>query len=106
MTLNQKKNLKPRLLNSILDSLKIDYSLFFNITKALKSDVPLVTKEGGFIADGFNAELDFLRNLRNDELNHRDIAYDQGATKDGFYSIMDKIIKTGSKVSIKLSDKI
>ena len=25
--LNQKKNLKPRLLNSILDSLKIDYSL-------------------------------------------------------------------------------
>jgi len=44
--------------------------------------------------------------FRNDELNHRDIAYDQGATKDGFYSIMDKIIKTGSKVAIKLSEKI
>ena len=65
----QHKNLKPKLLNSILDSLKIDYSLFFNIAKALKSDVPLVTKEGGFIADGFNAELDHLRNLRNNELN-------------------------------------
>ncbi len=65
----QQKNLKPKLLNSILDNLKIDYSLFSNITKALKSDVPLVTKEGGFIADGFNAELDFLRNLRNNELN-------------------------------------
>ena len=44
--------------------------------------------------------------FRNDELNHRDIAYDQGATKHGFYSIMDKIIKTGSKVAIKLSEKI
>ena len=65
----QQKNLKPKLLNSILDNLKIDYSLFSNITKALKSDVPLVTKEGGFIADGFNTELDFLRNLRNNELN-------------------------------------
>ncbi len=63
------KNLKPKLLNSILDSLKIDYSLFVNIAKALKSDVPMVTKEGGFIADGFNAELDHLRNLRNNELN-------------------------------------
>jgi Ubiquinone biosynthesis protein COQ7 len=39
-------------------------------------------------------------------LNHRDIAYDQGATTYGFYSIMDKIIKTGSKVAIKLSEKI
>jgi len=44
--------------------------------------------------------------FRDDELNHRDIAYDQGATKQGFYSIMDKIIKTGSKVAIKLSEKI
>ena len=65
----QQRNLKPKLLNSILDSLKIDYGLFFNITKALKSDLPLVTKEGGFIADGFNAELDYLRNLRKNELN-------------------------------------
>ncbi len=65
----QQKNLKPKLLNSLLDSLKIDYSLFFNIAKALKSDLPLVTKEGGFIADGFNSELDHLRNLRNNELN-------------------------------------
>ena len=44
--------------------------------------------------------------FRDDELNHRDIAYDQGATKQGFYSVMDKIIKTGSKVAIKLSEKI
>ena len=44
--------------------------------------------------------------FRDDELNHRDIAYDQGATKQGFYSIMDKIIKTGSKFAISISEKI
>ena len=67
--ISQQKNPKPKLLNSILDSLKIDYSLFFNITKALKSDLVLDTKEGGFIADGFNSELDHFRNLRKNELD-------------------------------------
>ena len=44
--------------------------------------------------------------FRQDELDHKDIAYEEGATKKGFYSIMDKIIKTGSKVAIKISEKI
>ena len=44
--------------------------------------------------------------FRNDELQHKDIAYEEGATKEGFYSIMDKIIKTGSKIAIGISEKI
>ena len=44
--------------------------------------------------------------FRNDELHHKDIAYEEGATKDGLYSIMDKIIKTGSKIAIGISEKI
>ena len=44
--------------------------------------------------------------FRQDELHHKDIAYDKGATKKGLYSIMDKIIKTGSKVAINISEKI
>ena len=44
--------------------------------------------------------------FRQDELDHKDIAYEQGATKKGLYSIMDKVIKTGSKVAIKISEKI
>ena len=43
--------------------------------------------------------------FREDELHHKDIAYDKGATKKGLYSIMDKIIKTGSKVAINISEK-
>ena len=44
--------------------------------------------------------------FREDELHHKDIAYDEGATKKGLYSIMDRIIKTGSKVAISISEKI
>ena len=44
--------------------------------------------------------------FREDELNHKNIAYNEGATKDGFYSILDKIIKTGSKIAINISEKV
>ena len=44
--------------------------------------------------------------FREDELHHKDIAYKKGATKKGFYSIMDKIIKTGSKLAINISEKV
>ena len=44
--------------------------------------------------------------FRKDELHHKDIAYEEGATKKGFYSIMDKVIKTGSKIAIVISEKI
>jgi ubiquinone biosynthesis monooxygenase Coq7 len=44
--------------------------------------------------------------FREDELNHKDIAYEKGATKRGIYSILDKVIKTGSKIAINISEKI
>ena len=44
--------------------------------------------------------------FREDELHHKDIAYKEGATKKGMYSILDKIIKTGSKIAINISEKI
>ena len=44
--------------------------------------------------------------FREDELHHKNIAYEKGATKEGIYSIMDKIIKTGSKFAINISEKI
>ena len=44
--------------------------------------------------------------FRQDELDHKDIAYEEGATKKGLYAIMDRIIKTGSKLAINISEKI
>ena len=43
--------------------------------------------------------------FREDELHHKDIAFEEGASKDGFYKIIDGIIKTGSKIAIKISEK-
>ena len=47
-----------------------------------------------------------ITKFRQDELDHKDIAYEEGASKKGFYSIMDKIIKTGSKIAIRISEKV
>jgi|TARA_B100002003_G_scaffold173301_1_gene161182 ubiquinone biosynthesis monooxygenase Coq7 len=44
--------------------------------------------------------------FKEDELHHKDIAYDEGTSKEGIYSILDKIIKTGSKIAINISEKI
>ena len=49
---------------------------------------------------------DKIIKFREDELNHKDIAYEKGASKEGFYSILDKVIKTGSKIAINISEKI
>ena len=47
-----------------------------------------------------------IKKFRQDELDHKDIAYENGANKDGIYYFFDKIIKTGSRIAISLSEKI
>jgi len=47
-----------------------------------------------------------IEKFKKDEINHKNTAYNTGATNKGFYSIMDKIIKTGSKIAITISEKI
>jgi ubiquinone biosynthesis monooxygenase Coq7 len=47
-----------------------------------------------------------ITKFRQDELDHKDIAYEEGATKKGLYAVMDRIIKTGSKLAINISEKI
>ena len=44
--------------------------------------------------------------FREDELHHKDIAYKNGASKAGVYSILDKVIKTGSRIAITISEKV
>jgi ubiquinone biosynthesis monooxygenase Coq7 len=47
-----------------------------------------------------------IMKFRDDELHHKDIAYDNGATKEGLFGVLDKIIKTSSKIAITISQKI
>ena len=44
--------------------------------------------------------------FRQDELDHKEIAYENGATKKGLFSILDKVIKTSSRIAITISEKI
>ena len=47
-----------------------------------------------------------IEKFKKDEVKHKNIAYESGASKFGFYSLIDKIIKTGSKIAITISEKI
>ena len=47
-----------------------------------------------------------INKFRDDELNHKDIAYESGATKEGLYGLLDKVIKVSSGLAIKISEKI
>ena len=47
-----------------------------------------------------------IEEFKEDEINHKNIAYEDGATNKGFYSIMDQVIKTGSRIAITISEKI
>ena len=56
-----------------------------------------------------NDEIDLKKKIekfKKDEINHKNIAYEAGATTQGFYSIMDKVIRTGSRIAITISEKI
>ena len=47
-----------------------------------------------------------IEKFKEDEVNHKNTAYEVGVSKTGLYSIMDKIIRTGSKIAITISEKI
>ena len=47
-----------------------------------------------------------IKKFRQDELEHRDIAYEEGATKEGPFFFLDAIIKAGSRIAIEVAKKI
>jgi len=47
-----------------------------------------------------------IEKFRGDEIEHKNIAYNEGATKKGLYGVLDKIIKTSSRIAITISEKI
>ena len=112
----KKRNIKPTKLLPLWDLLGL--GLGFGSTILGKKAAMLCTASVEEVIDGhYKSQIDqigsdenSLKNkitkFRNDELHHKDIAYSKGATKEGFYTIIDKVIKTGSKLAIKISEKI
>ena len=112
----KKRDIRPTKLLPLWDLLGL--GLGFGSTILGKKAAMLCTASVEEVIDGhYKNQIDQIgpdeKNLKNniikfreDELHHKDIAYNEGASKKGFYSIIDKVIKTGSKLAIKISEKI
>ena len=112
----KKRNIKPTKFLPLWDLLGV--GLGFGSTLIGKKAAMLCTASVEEVIDKhYQNQINQLKNdekelkskiikFRDDELHHKDIAYREGATKEGFYSIMDKIIKTGSKIAIRISEKV
>ena len=112
----KKRNIEPTKFLPLWDLLGI--SLGFGSTLLGKKAAMLCTASvEEVIQDHYQNQIDQLEDdennlkkkiikFREDEMHHKNIAYDHGATKSGPYFLLDKIIKTGSKIAIKISEKI
>ena len=112
----QKRNIKPTKLLPVWDLLGV--TLGFGTAMLGKKAAMLCTASVEEVIDKHYKNQTFklkedekelknkINKFRDDELNHKDIAYESGATKDGLYGLLDKIIKTSSYIAIKISEKI
>ena len=112
----KKRNIKPTKLLPLWDLLGV--GLGFSSVMMGKKATMLCTASVEEVIDGhYQNQLNQLhadeknlkekiRKFRDEEIHHKNIAYDNGASKEGLYYILDKIIKTGSKVAINISEKI
>ena len=112
----EKRNIKPTKLLPLWDIMGV--TLGFGTAMLGEKAAMLCTASVEEVIDGHYKDQTYklgddekelkekIKKFRDDELHHKDIAYEKGATKKGLYSLMDKIIKTGSKIAINISEKI
>ena len=112
----QKRKIKPTSMLPLWDLMSV--TLGFGTALLGKKAAMLCTASVEEVIDGHyrnqlkklgNDEKDLKKKIekfRADEVNHKNIAYKLGATNKGLYSIMDKVIRTGSKIAIIISKKI
>ena len=111
----KKRNIKPTRFLKIWDLLGV--GLGFGSTILGKKAAMLCTASVEEVIDEHyqdqidqigDDEIDLKNKIikfREDELHHKDIAFEEGASKDGLYKVLDGIIKTGSKIAINISEK-
>ena len=110
------RNIKPTKLLPLWDLMGI--TLGFSTAMMGKKAAMLCTASVEEVIDGHYKEQTYklqddeeelkkkIMKFRQDELDHKDIAYESGATKNGLYGVLDKVIKTSSRVAIAISEKI
>ena len=112
----QKRNIKPTKLLPLWDLMGI--TLGFSTAMLGKKAAMLCTASVEEVIDGHYKDQTYklgedekelkkkIEKFRQDELDHKEIAYDNGATKKGLFGVLDKVIKTSSRIAITISEKI
>ena len=112
----QKRNIKPTYLLPLWDLMGVTLG-FGTVLMGKKAAMLCTASVEEVIEDHYenqirklgNDEKDLkekIKKFKGDEIHHKNIAYESGATNKGIYSVMDKLIKTGSKIAITISEKI
>ena len=112
----QKRKMKPTYLLPLWDLIGVSLG-FGTVLLGTKAAMLCTASVEEVIEDHYQNQLKKIGNdekelkakiekFKRDEINHKNIAYDTGASKIGIYSIMDKVIRTGSKIAITISEKI
>ena len=112
----RKRNIQPTKLLPLWDLMGV--TLGFGTTMLGEKAAMLCTASVEEVIDGhYKSQLDKLGDdekslkksitkFRQDEIDHKNLAYNEGASKKGLYFVLDKIIQTTSKAAIKVSEKI
>jgi len=112
----KKRNIKPTKLLPLWDIMGV--TLGFGTAMLGEKAAMLCTASVEEVIDGHYKDQTFklgedekelkekIKKFRDDELHHKDIAYDNGATKKGLFGVLDKVIKTSSRIAISISEKI
>ena len=112
----QKRKIKPTYLLPLWDVMGV--ALGFGTALLGKKAAMLCTASvEEVIEDHYQSQLKKLANdemdlkakiekFKEEEVSHKNIAYESGATNKGLYSVMDKVIRTGSRIAITISEKI
>jgi len=112
----QKRKIKPTYLLPVWDLMSV--ALGFGTALLGKKAAMLCTASvEEVIEDHYQSQLkkigddekdlkEKIEKFKADEVEHKNMAYESGATNKGLYSIMDKAIRTGSRIAITISEKI
>ena len=112
----QKRKIKPTYLLPLWDLMGVGLG-FGTVLLGKKSAMLCTASVEEVIEEHYKDQLKKLGNdekdlktkiekFKSDEINHKNLAYESGATNKGFYSVMDKVIRTGSRIAITISEKI
>ena len=112
----RKRNIKPTKLLPLWDLLGVGLG-FGTMMLGKKAAMLCTASVEEVIEDHYQNQLKKIGNdekdlkakiekFKEEEVDHKNIAYEAGATNKGLYSVMDKVIKTGSRIAITISEKI